>query len=62
MQVTVSPTYQIVIPKAVRKSLKIRPGQKLDVLEFGGVIRLVPVPEIRELRGFAKGINTDVPR
>ncbi len=62
MQVTVSPKYQVVIPRAVRAAMKIRPGQKLEVFELGGLIRPVPVTNVRKLRGFAKGIKTDVPR
>jgi AbrB family looped-hinge helix DNA binding protein len=31
MTTTVSPKYQIVIPKAVRKQLVIKPGQKMQV-------------------------------
>jgi AbrB family looped-hinge helix DNA binding protein len=62
MQVTVSPKYQVVIPRAVREAMKLRPGQKLEVFELGGLIRLVPVKSARKLRGFAKGIDTDVPR
>ena len=56
--VTVSPKYQVVIPKTVRETLNVRPGQKLQVIEYAGRIELVPECDIRELRGFIKGINT----
>ena len=60
--VTVSPKYQVVIPRSVRKSLGIRPGQKLQVLEYEGRIELIPDRDIMELRGFLKGINTEFVR
>jgi AbrB family looped-hinge helix DNA binding protein len=60
--VTVSPKYQVVIPKAVRAALKVRPGQKLQVIEYAGRIELVPECDITELRGFLKGINTGFKR
>jgi len=60
--VTVSPKYQVVIPKAVRESLKLRPGQKMQVVEYAGRIELIPERDIKELRGFLKGINTEFKR
>ncbi len=60
--VRVSPKFQIVIPKEVRERMKIRPGQELEVLEFSGRIELVPQEPVESLRGFAKGISSDVPR
>jgi AbrB family looped-hinge helix DNA binding protein len=60
--VTVSPKYQVVIPKTIRESLKLRPGQKIQMTEYDGRIELVPEREIRELRGFVKGINTEFKR
>jgi len=60
--VTVSPKYQIVIPKAVRELLKIRPGQKVAVFAHDGRIEFVPVRKMREMRGFLKGIDTTVER
>lgn len=56
--VTVSPKFQVVIPKEVRESLHLRPGQKLQVMEHDGRIELIPDRDISELRGFLKGINT----
>lgn len=60
--VTVSPKYQVVIPKNIRASLKLRPGQKMKVIEYDGRIELIPDKDITELRGFLKGINTNFSR
>ena len=60
--VTVSPKYQVVIPKEIRESLGIYSGQKVQVLTFQNRIELVPIKPMKELRGFLKGINTDVDR
>lgn len=60
--VTVSPKYQIVIPRPVRNNLHLHPGQKMQVVEFDGRIELIPERDIEELRGFLKGINTDFER
>lgn len=56
--VTVSPKFQVVIPKDVREAMRLRPGQKLKVLEYEGRIELIPDRDISELKGFIKGINT----
>ena len=58
--VTVSPKYQVVIPKNIRDALKLRPGQKMRVIEYDGRIELIPDRDISELRGFLKGIDTRV--
>ena len=60
--VTVSPKYQVVIPKNIRDALKLRPGQKMRVIEYDGRIELIPDRDISELRGFLKGIDTHVKR
>ena len=60
--VTVSPKFQVVIPKTIRESMRLRPGQKLKVIEYEGRIELIPDRDISELRGFLKGINTEFER
>ena len=56
--VTVSPKYQVVIPKSIRDTLQLKPGQKMRVMEYDGRIELIPDRDISELRGFLKGIDT----
>jgi len=60
--VTVSPKYQVVIPKAVREALNLRPGQRMQVIEHDGRIEFIPERDLKELRGFLKGINTEFER
>ncbi len=60
--VTVSPKFQVVIPRAVRESLRLKPGQKMQVVEYDGRIEFIPERDIKELRGFIKGINTKIER
>ena len=60
--VTVSPKYQIVIPKAVRESMGIVSGQKIQVLAYGNRIELIPIRPMKKLKGFLKGIDTSVRR
>ena len=60
--VTVSPKFQVVIPRSVRDSMQIRPGQKMQVVEYEGRAELIPERSIRELRGSLKGIDTSLER
>ena len=60
--VTVSPKFQVVIPQKIRRSLDIHPGQKMQVIQYGKQIVLIPVRPMREARGSLQGIDTDVRR
>lgn len=60
--VTVSPKYQIVIPKDVRDSMGIVAGQQVQVITYRQRIELIPLQPLSELRGFLKGIDTRVER
>jgi len=60
--VTVSPKYQVVIPRSVRELLKIRPGQKVRVFLYEGRIEYILVRPLKRMRGFLKGIDTAVER
>ena len=60
--VTVSPKFQVVIPRHIREALKLVPGQKVQAFEYEGRVEFVPLRPAKALRGFLRGINTTVPR
>jgi AbrB family looped-hinge helix DNA binding protein len=60
--VTVSPKYQIVIPKEVRESAGLSVGETLHVAYDGKDIRLHRVKHPRELIGSLKGVKNDFKR
>ncbi len=60
--VKVSPKFQIVIPRAVRKSIDLHPGEKVQVIPYENRIELIPIKPIRESRGFLKVIDTTIER
>ena len=60
--VTVSSKFQVVIPREIRESLAIRPGEKIAVFQIDDRIEFVRVKPIKQMRGFAKGIDTTVER
>ena len=59
---TISPKFQVVIPKAIRERLGLLPGQKVQAVLYGDRIELIPLQPARRLRGFLKGIDTTVAR
>jgi AbrB family looped-hinge helix DNA binding protein len=60
--VTLSPKFQVVIPRRVREALAWRPGDKLQALIVGEAVQFIPVRPMRAMRGFARGIDTSVER
>ena len=60
--VKISPKFQVVIPRQIRESMHLRPGQKVQVVEYGSRIELVPIGPISEMRVFVKGIDVALER
>ena len=60
--VTVSPKFQVVIPKDVRESMGIISGQKVQMLTYCNRIELIPIKPMSKMKGFLKGIDTEVLR
>ena len=60
--VTISPKYLVVLPKRIRENLKLAPGQKVQAILYEDRIELIPLQPIKKMKGFLKGISTDVPR
>ena len=59
MHITISSKYQVVIPKVAREALKLRPQQKLTVLEKDGMLILIPQRPLKTMRGIAGGAKTN---
>lgn len=60
--VTVSTKYQVVIPREIRESLGIKPGTRFQVLRYDNRIELIPVKPLRKMRGFLRGLDTEIER
>ena len=59
--VTISSKFQVVIPKDIRDELNLEPGQSVQAIAYNNRIELIPVRPMRQMRGFIRGIETDVP-
>ncbi|MBN1139283.1 MAG: AbrB/MazE/SpoVT family DNA-binding domain-containing protein [Anaerolineae bacterium] len=59
---TISSKYQVVIPRAARERLGLKPGQKVVFIPLGNTLRLVVVPPIEQAQGMFPGIDTDARR
>jgi AbrB family looped-hinge helix DNA binding protein len=62
MKATISPKYQVVIPRELRESLNLKPGEKVEFLQYENRIEMIPVRDIKKMRGYLKGIDTTVER
>lgn len=62
LSVKVSPKFQVVIPKEIRESLHVLPGQRMQVVQYENRIEFILERDVGELEGFLKGINTEFKR
>jgi len=58
----VSSKFQIVIPKNIREDIGLKIGTTLEIITYGNRIELIPIGPITNLKGYIKGINTDIDR
>lgn len=61
-QLSLSPKFQIVIPKDIREAMGLKPGMKMSMIRFGNRIEVVPIKDMASMRGFTKGIDTNIER
>lgn len=60
--VTISPKYQVVIPRSIRERMGLQPGEKLQVISFDNRIELIRVRPMPEMKGFLKGLDSSFER
>ncbi|MDQ3605378.1 MAG: AbrB/MazE/SpoVT family DNA-binding domain-containing protein [Gemmatimonadota bacterium] len=61
-KVTISPKFQVVIPRWVRERLNLKTGQQVQVIPYENRIEFIPLRPARELRGSLRGMSTDLKR
>jgi AbrB family looped-hinge helix DNA binding protein len=60
--VTLSSNFDVIIPEAIRQSLHLVPGEKLHVMPYDGRFEFIPVRSVQSMRGFLKGMDTNIDR
>jgi AbrB family looped-hinge helix DNA binding protein len=60
--VTISPKFQVIIPQKIREAMGLRSGEKAKVISFRNRIEIIPMRDVRSLRGYLKGIDTSFVR
>lgn len=59
METTLTERGQTAVPSRIRKRFGLKPGQKLEWVEDGQVIYVLPVPKdpVRAFRGSSRGLR-----
>lgn len=60
--VTISPKFQVVIPETIRQAMNLKAGEKVLVFQYENRIEYIPHKKMKSMRGFLKGINTELDR
>lgn len=60
--VTISPKYQIAIPKQIREKLNIKPGERFILMSIGERIEMIPERKMEDLHGVLDGMDADPER
>jgi AbrB family looped-hinge helix DNA binding protein len=59
---TISTKYQVVIPKEIRNTLKILPGQRVKFICYDNRLEIIPLVDLKELVGIYEGMDTTIER
>lgn len=60
--VSISPKFQVVIPKDIREALNLVSGQRMQVQLNQGKVEFVPEPSIESMRGIWPGMDSTFTR
>ncbi|MCW7479775.1 AbrB/MazE/SpoVT family DNA-binding domain-containing protein [Leptospira kanakyensis] len=61
-KVTVSPKFQVVIPKEIREQIGVKAGMKLEIITLGNRMELIPIEPIKKLKGLLSGMDRKLDR
>lgn len=61
-KVTVSPKFQVVIPKEIREQIGVKAGMKLEIITLGNRMELIPIEPIKKLKGSLSGMDRKLDR
>ena len=59
---TLSPKFQVVIPKHIREAMKLTAGMPMQVVQYGDRIEVIPVRPMKSARGWLAGMDTSFER
>ena len=59
---TLSPKFQVVVPKEIRDAMHLKAGMQMQVVQYGERIEFIPVRPMRQTRGLLRGMTTDFER
>lgn len=62
MTISLSSKFQVVIPKKLRESLKLRSGMKIELIPYEHRIEMIPIRPLSSLFGSLKGMDTSIQR
>ena len=57
--VTLSPEFQVVIPRAIREALRLTAGEKLYVMRYADRVEFIPIRSVRQMRGMDTAITRE---
>ena len=60
--VTISAQLDLPLPSSICEALHIKPGQQVQLIQYGDRIEMIPQRNLKEARGFLKGIDTTIER
>lgn len=60
--VTVSPKFQVVIPKKLREALHLKPGQRLTAMTWGNGVKFIPELSLEQVQDMFVGVNGELVR
>jgi len=62
LTVKISPKFQVILPIEIRERLNLKPGQKFQIIANKNILELIPIVDVKQARGFLKGIDTEITR